>query len=64
MLAGDAGLPPEAVGLRRGFGPAVVGLTGNLPLLAVLVELGVLVTVFGVMVSVFYLFAGRGRREG
>jgi multicomponent Na+:H+ antiporter subunit B len=27
------------------------------------VELGVLITVFGVMVSLFYAFAGRGRRR-
>ncbi|MDH5589734.1 MAG: Na(+)/H(+) antiporter subunit B [Gemmatimonadota bacterium] len=28
------------------------------------VELGVLTTVFGVMVTVFYAFAGRGRKDG
>jgi multicomponent Na+:H+ antiporter subunit B len=28
------------------------------------VELGVVTTVFGVMVSLFYAFAGRGRRKG
>jgi multicomponent Na+:H+ antiporter subunit B len=27
------------------------------------VEMGVLITVFGVMVSLFYAFAGRGRRH-